>query len=265
VILRSFLACCAACCALPAAALLMRPDRDEAEYLELASRYTSSVALGEGGGEGVLIAPRWVLTAASAARTMQDAKPYPGLSIAGRTHAIQSFHIHPEWKPGGHSDIALILLREPVAAIAHTPIYRGTDEAGKGVVIVGHGFAGRIGEKPPGERGDSRARAAINTVDRLSPLGISLRIKPPEDASDLQGAAAPADAGGPAYIEDGAGLFVAGIGFAIADTSGDGIAGNAGDWDLYTRVSSFAEWIDATMWRAALEQSGAVKAGAPPR
>ena len=243
----------------------MRPDRDEAEYLELASRYTSSVALGERGGEGVLIAPRWVLTAASAARAMQEARPAPGLSIAGRTHQIQSFHIHPAWKPGGPSDIALLFLREPVAAIAPTPIYRGTDEGGKGVVIVGHGFAGRIGAKPPGERGDSRARAAINTVDRVSPLGISLRIKPPQDASDLQGAAAPADAGAPAYIESDAELFVAGIGSAIADTSGDGILGSPGDWDLYTRVSSFAEWIDATMWRAALEESGAAKAGTPRR
>jgi trypsin len=235
----------------------MRPDRDEAEYLELASRYTSSVALGERGGEGVLIAPRWVLTAARVARGLQAAKPAPAIAIGGRPHEIESFHIHPDWKDGGHSDIALILLREPVAGIEPAAIYRARDEGGQGAIVVGHGFAGRIGERAPAARGDLRARAGINTVDRVSPLGISLRIKPPDDASDLQGASVPGDEGGAAYIERDGIPRVAGIAFAIADTSGDGVAGNAGDWDLYTRVSSFAEWIDATMWRAAREQAGA--------
>ena len=67
--------------ALPCAAILIRPDRDDAEYLELALRYVSSLALGPSGGEGVLIAPRWVLTAAR------------GLMVAGILRATDS-----EWE-----------------------------------------------------------------------------------------------------------------------------------------------------------------------
>ena len=49
---------------LPAGAILIRADRDDAEYLELATKYAASVAIGPVDAEGVLIAPSWVLTSA---------------------------------------------------------------------------------------------------------------------------------------------------------------------------------------------------------
>lgn len=243
-----FLAAALACLwASPAAAILIRPDRDDAEYLELATRYTSSVTLNAPDGEGVLIAARWVLTAAHMAKAMQELRPVPKVSIGARQHEIQAFFIHPDWKKGGPSDIALILLKDAVTHVAPTPLYRASDEAGKGVVIVGSGYTGKIGERPLKERWDKKKRAAINTVDRVTPRILGLKIKPPDEASDLQGAAAPGDSGGPAYIENDEGLFVAGIGYATDDTNADGIVGNAGDWELYVRVSAFVPWIEATM------------------
>lgn len=230
-----------------AAALLIRPDRDDAEYLELATRYTSSVALNAPDGEGVLIAPRWVLTAAHMAKAMQELKVAPRISIGGRQHEIESYFVHPDWKKGGHSDIALILLKDAAGEVKPTPLYRASDEAGKGVVIVGSGYTGKIGERPSKDRWDRKKRAAINTVERVTPRILGLKIKPPEEASDLQGAAAPGDSGGPAYIENDEGLFVAGIGYATDDSNADGIVGNAGDWELYVRVSAFVPWIEATM------------------
>ena len=44
--MRSMLLAAALALSLPASALLTRPDRDDAEYLELATKYESSVALG---------------------------------------------------------------------------------------------------------------------------------------------------------------------------------------------------------------------------
>jgi secreted trypsin-like serine protease len=79
-----------------------------------------------------------------------------------------------------------------------------------------------------------------------------LRIKGNDDASDLQGAAAPGDSGGPAFIETKEGIFLVGVGYATDDANADGIVGNIGDWELYARVSAFAGWIDRTMWEAAL-------------
>ena len=233
-------AAAALCCAFSASALLIRPDRDDAEYLELATRYASSVALNAPGGEGVLIAPRWVLTSAHRAKALQDRTPSASLTMAGRQHAVESVFIHPEWKPGGGSDIALVFLTEPVASLQPTPPYRESDEAGKGVVIVGSGATGKLGGPPSARRADGSKRAAINTVDRATPTTLGLRVKPLEEASDLQGALVAAETGAPAYIQTRDGLFVAGI-----------AQQTEGGWETYARVSAFAEWIDATIWKVA--------------
>jgi hypothetical protein len=241
--------------AFPAPAILIRPDRDDAEYLELATRYPSSVLLNAPDGEGVLIAPRWVLTAAHMVKALQELKTLPRLSFAGREYEIQSMVAHPEWKKGNPFDIGLILLREPVTGVEPTPIRRERDEGGLAGTLVGHGYTGKIGEKPTREGWDKKARAAINTVDRLSPRTLGMRIKGPDEASDLQGAAAPGDSGGPFFIEDERGVRVAGIGYATDDSNADGIVGNIGDLELYVRISTFADWIDEAMFKAGVEEA----------
>ena len=241
--LRLFAALLASCCALPAAALLIRPDRDDAEYLELATRYPSFVALTAVGGSGVLIAPRWVLTTAHGAKGMKDRK----LALDGRDHAVAAVFIHPDWKPGGGADVALLLLAEPARGVEPTRLYRDQDEAGKGVVVVGNGATGRIGATA--RQQDGRKRAAINTVDRVAPDTLGLRIKPLDEASDLQGAITPSDRGGPAFLENDAGTFVAGIARAAE-----------GDWNLYARASTFVTWIEATMLQVAKQEAEALLA-----
>lgn len=215
---RFLAAACACLCAWPALALVTRTDRDDAEYLELASRYTSALRLTAPAGEGVLIAPRWIL---SAARAKAPAR----VRIGGRDHAVQAGYMHAE------SGIALLLLKEPVSAVEATPIYRGGDEAGKGLVITGHG-------------GDGRKRAGINTIDRVEAKTLEVRIKQGDEASDLQGALTPAELGAPAYLQVGDDLFVAGIATTVA-----------GGRETYARVSALAGWIDDTMFRAGSEET----------
>ncbi len=212
VIPRSLLACIAAWCALPAAAVLMRPDRDDAEYLELASRYTSSLTLPAPGGEGVLIAPRWVLTTAQRAQALKGGK------------GIRSVHVRDE--------VGLVQLSQPMRGIAATFLYRSADLAGKTVVIVGHG------------NGDRRARAAINTVDRVSGTSFGLRVKPLDEASDLQGALTAAETGAPAYVETPEGIFLAGIHYAS----------DGPDWTLFARASAYVDWVEAVMIAAEREE-----------
>ena len=209
--------------------MLIRPDRDDAEYLELASRYTASIAPSGPGSEAVLIAPRWLLTTAS--HVPEAGK---SLSIAGRAYAVARVVKHPDAKPDTPADLALIELAEPIADAKPIPIYRRDDEAGKGVVFVAHGPAGVIGKE--GRVRDGRARGAINTVDRLSPLTLSVPVKDLEDASDLQGKLVPGEEGAAAYIQTAEGLHVAGIYY-----------GDVTVWNLFSRVSAFAKWVDATM------------------
>ena len=221
--------------ALPAHGIQIRPDRDDAEYLELATRYPSSVALdAPQGAEGVLIAPRWVLTSADRAKALRDSPRASRIRVGDDEHEIQSFFLHPEWKGAGANDVGLVLLRKGVRGVEPTVLYRANDESGKAVVIVGHGGA------------DRRKRASINTVDRVEPRTLALRLKPLDDASDLQGAATPGDIGGPAFVEVPAGIFVAGILSTIA-----------GEWQDYARVSAFVPWIEAVMLDVATKEMNA--------
>lgn len=241
----------------PAGALLTRADRDDAEYLDLATRYPATVRLDVPEGAGVLISPRWVLTAAHVVEALRDRPRQVLPVIGGRVREVQAVYLHPDWKPGSPSDLALIHLRIPVEDVEPANVYRGSDEAGQTVRIVGHGASGRIGENPSRPPADRRARAGVNTVDRVEALGLGLRIKAPDEASDLQGAFAPGDRGGPAYVEAGGEAFLAGIGRATEDANGDGIAGNVGDWDLFVRVSAFREWINQATAKAAADEAAA--------
>lgn len=230
---RSCVLAAALFAALPAAGLVIRADRDDAEYLELASRYTSSVPLSAPQGEAVLIAPRWLLTAAHRARALQDARPRPRVSIGGNGHAIAGVYLHPDWKGGAAADIALVHLDPDVGGIDPTPPYRGNDESGKTVAIAGHG--------------GGKKRASINTVDRVEPRSLALRIKPLDDASDLQGQATAEETGGPAYLQVSGELYVVGI-----------LHGIAGGWETHARVSAFAGWIDATLLEVAAKEAAAL-------
>lgn len=245
----------AALTALPAASILIRPDREDEEYRELATRYPAAVALDAVGGSGVLIAPRWILTAAHRGALLIERKPAARIRIAGRSHEMQAVFVHPDWKPGGDSDLALVFLREPAPGVESSPIYRDGDEAGQAARVVGFGETGRMGERKPATKLDGRPRAAINTVDRVSPRTLGLRLKGPDEASDLQGALAPGDGGAPAFFEVSGRILVAGIASRTEDANGDGVAGSVGDWEIYTRVSAFAAWIDEVMSRTAVEEA----------
>jgi Trypsin len=240
----------AGCAALPAPALLIRPDREDAEYLELASRYGSALAL-QPEGEGVLIAPRWILTAAHRAQAIKHTPRYK-LRIDGAEHEVAAAHVHPGWRAGDSSnDIGLLQLRTDVKGIEPTPIYRVEDEAGKTVVLVGHGATGMIGARATAK--DGRKRAAINTVDRLRARTLELDLKGVDEASDLQGAITPGESGAPLYADGTDGLSVLGIACCIDDRNGDGLR-NTGDRDIFARVAAFAGWIDSVLLEAARKE-----------
>ena len=235
-VLRAVLA--AALVSTSAHAVLIRADREDAEYLELATRYESAVALP--GGEGALIAPRWILTSANVARAIEAQQPRPRPLLAGKPREIVDIRIQ--------ADLALLQLRDPVDELEATPIHRLPDETGKTVRIVGHGATGRMGDKAVQVNPARQGRAAINTVDRVGLRTFAVRLKPADDASDLQGAFAADERGAPAFFETKDGeIFVAGIATLTDDANNDGIAGNIGDWQIFARVSAYASWIDAAV------------------
>ena len=246
--MRLILLVAALFCALPASAILTRADRDDAEYVELATRYPAAIEIGPG-LEGVLIAPRWVLTSAHGAMLLQGAKARPPLTLGGRPNQVAHAFVHPDWKQGTAADLALVLLRDPVDNIVPAPISGEPHEIDEIAFVVGHGETGKLGETA--RRTDGKKRAAINTIDRVLPTTLGLRIKPADSASDLQGGPAPGERGAPLFIESNGQAYVAGI-----------YSANEGDWQVFARVSIFTQWISDTMFRAGVEE--AKRPGDPP-
>ena len=226
----------AACTAsLPCAALLIRADRDDSEYLELATRYASSVRLPASAGEGVLVGARWVLTAAAPATLLKELKPTPPITIAGREHEIDSIHTD--------GTVALLHLATPVRGVDPIRVHRGQDQPGKVLAVVGHGPTGKLGGPPAGPP-DGKKRAGINTIDVVSEKTFTVRVRAGDDASDLQGALSPGEVGAGAYLGDDGELYLAGIAIST-------VAGN----ETFVRVSRHFKWIEDTMLAVATREA----------
>jgi hypothetical protein len=226
-----------------AQALAIRADREDSEYLELATKYASAVRLPSGAG-GVLIKDRWILTTAQAAKAIADSPSRVSVAFGEKAHLVEEAIPHPDWRrPGGPNDIGLLVLKEAVKGVAPTPIYPAKSENGRPVVLVGFGPTGKIGA-PPATASDGKKRASINTVDGVGPMGLEVRVKSGDDASDLQGALVPGDFGGPLYFDSPDGLFVVGIAYAIE-----------GDIERFARVSAYFGWINDTMLEVATREA----------
>ena len=220
--LRSILAACVLCASWPAGAVLIRTDRDDAEYLELASRYPSSIRLAAPAGEGVLIQQGWILTTPAHAKAL--ARRNATVTIDGVVYDVDEDFAHPK------EGLALVRLKAPVRNLAPTRLYKARDESGKAIAVVGHGATAK------GAKGDGRTRAGINTIDAVTPTTLVLRTKSGDDASDLQGVLAPGEEGAGGYVEVDDAVFLAGLYVR------DGEGGN-----VLLRLSAFADWIEATM------------------
>lgn len=237
--------------ALPASALVGRDDIDDAAYVNAAVEgYDFVAAIPSLGGQpnlatGILIAPQWVLTAGHVADGMQ-AQGFSTVRL-DRNYQVDNIIIHPEFygedEPNLMMDIALLHLTEPVEGIEPVALYRGSDENGQHITLVGYGDLGDASTGPSGS--DGRARAGENIVDATLETIIAFRFDAPPAALPLEAVSAPGDSGGPALITQGEQLFVAGVSSSQDEEGGNGHPGSYGVIEYYVRVSQLADWIDS--------------------
>lgn len=224
-------------------AMVIRHDRADSLYLAFGARFPAVVTVGRA-GDGTLIAPDWVLTAAHVAAGMDPARAR--VRVGATDYGIRRRVWHPEWRPLGPHDIGLVQLDAPVRDVAPLPLYGGDAEAGRVAVLVGNGDT-RTGRGGPWSQ-DRRRRAATSRVDEAGAGRLVFRFDAPPGGTDLEGAPGRGDSGGPALLEEDGRYAVAGISSAGFD--GEAGPGTYGAVDHYTRVSAYREWIAREMGQA---------------
>jgi len=213
-------------------AVVIRADVDDARYRVPASVFPALADM-PGEGHGVLIAPRWVLTAAHAA-PMQMQGMEEDVSIGGVARKVKRIITHPGYKKvpeqlikevlatgdlsklhaflDSSDDIALIELASPVTDVTPVPLYRGNKEVGMTAELVGKGATGNgIKGQDAGSSHRTVLRHAFNAVVGADARYVWYRFDAPTSALPLEGITGSGDSGGPLLIGDGASRQLLGL------------------------------------------------------
>ena len=198
-------------------AVVIRHDVDDSKYLTSASEYPAVVDLPRE-GHGVLVSPDWVLSAAHAVE--------PCLSevvIAGVARKVKGVVFHPGYRmlptelaeaavaSGNPSDVmeflersddvALVELALPATDVMPIALYRGDQEIGLIVSIVGKGATGNgaVGQEP-GAPHRTVMRHATNTIVGADSRWLSYVFDEPPLGLPLEGIIGSGDSGGPVFL-----------------------------------------------------------------
>jgi secreted trypsin-like serine protease len=239
-----------------AGAVVIRHDVPDSAYLIPGSAFPALVAL-QWDGQGVLIAPRWVVTAAHATQW-----PMSQVTINGAPRRVSRVIRHPGYRVPARAlsddaatlsaektsidDIALLELAEPVSDTEPAPLYTGSDETGKRIAIIGRGATGNglTGQAPNSPHRGS-LRRAFSPVTSAEGRWLICRFDAPPATDALAGTAGDGDSGGPILIESEGVWKLAGLtSWKYAEGNlADFRAGLYGQISYQVRISHYADWI----------------------
>jgi hypothetical protein len=239
-------------------AVVIRHDVPDARYRVEASECPALVDL-PGEGHGVLIAPRWVVTAAHAVQW----GPVERIEVGGRPRKVARMVVHPGFQRmppelgtgdaaplmvflAASDDIALIELAKPVRGVAPIALHRGTDERGQVAMLCGKGASGN-GRDGQDATGGNRTllRRAFNRIEQAEGRWLDYRFDEGESALPLEGMLGNGDSGGPVLIDVDGEWQLAGVAswkHWTGDLAGFR-AGIYGQTSHHVRISHYVEWI----------------------
>lgn len=257
-----------------ASAVVIRHDVADTDYRIPESHFPALADL-PCEGHGVLIAAQWVVTAAHAVSSphMQESPQMHEVTINGVPRRIERIFMHPGYRKLPEAlveealasgdgfriteflsvadDIALIRLAAPVSDVAPVALYRGDDEVGKIVEIVGKGATGNGMHGQPQQAPHRTAlRRAFNTIIEADARWISHVFDTPDTGLALEGIGGNGDSGGPLLINGNGGVELVGLGsfnkYAQSEVRAFH-AGLYGQTGYSVRVSRYIAWIESVL------------------
>ncbi len=251
-----------------ASAVVIRHDVDDANYRVPASEFPALVDM-PGEGHGVLIAPRWVITAA---HTIPGNSDLQHVTINAVSRDVERVVMHAGYRTlpqalidqamasgeamlivvflAASDDIALIRLTEAVTDVAPIELYKDSNEPGQIATIVGKGATGTgaIGHSLHGPN-RTELRRAFNAITSAHDRWLCYVFDGPPAALPLEGALGNGDSGGPVLVHSGDRWLLAGLGsWKVAH--GDvrtARPGRYGQTTCNVRLSHYVEWIESVL------------------
>lgn len=258
-------------CLVPAIALaiVIRPDVPDSRYLVAESAFPALAEL-PGEGQGTLIAPRWVVTAAHATRGYMLMRVW----VHGKWRSVSHVYLYPGFEkeydnikraaehptlknwPAVEAafesmhDIALVELVKPVEGVKPVALYLASNEQGKVVQIFGKGATGngKVGQYPDSpHRG--KLRRAYNRVTNAHDQWLNYRFECGRKALPLEGVLGDGDSGGPVLIQASGEWKLAGLADWKHWPKGHVKfeAGVCGQVFSNSRISYYAKWVNRIM------------------
>lgn len=226
-----------------ASAIIIRDDVADAEYIVEDADYPAVVTLFPPDDcAATLFHESHLVTVAHCA---VDLGAGDSLQVGGSASTVAEVTLHPMWTDGDNYDIAIVRLEGAVQGVEPLPLYRGADEMGAEVTLVGRGTTGTGLEGENGGSNDGVLRRATNIVTSVEALLFEVVFDAPADAdvTGLEGVGASGDSGGPVFLDVDGVPHVAGLNAFGDAPNGVGI-GQYGGMDYQTRVSAFVGWVD---------------------
>jgi hypothetical protein len=251
-----------------AGAIVIRHDLDDSTYRVPASEFPALVDM-PGEGHGVLIAPRWVVTAA---HVVAGHPHIQAVVIGGITRHVERLVVHPGYKEPPHDlihqalatgdatlvavwlassdDIALLELTQPVADVAPAPLYEQVHEAGQVTKIIGKGATG-TGAAGYDTQDPHRTdlRRAFNRITSADGRWLCYVFDESPSALPLEGTTGNGDSGGPALIQIEDQWRLAGLASwkVVQGNAATARPGLYGQTSCNVRISHYSAWLRSIM------------------